>query len=45
MKRLLSDFVCLLFPRDDDEDYSWGTIIGVLMTIGVLVYLMVTLGT
>lgn len=38
MKRLLSDFICLVFPREDDKEYSWLTITGVLIPGGSPAY-------
>lgn len=39
MKRILSAFVNLLYPRPEGEDWKWGEIIFVLVMIGFLVFI------
>lgn len=41
MKKLLSDFVSLFFG---EADYSWWQIIGVLVFLGVMVFMATLLG-
>ncbi len=41
MKKLLSDFIYLIFPRDDDKDYSWGFILAFVSILGGLIAFVV----
>jgi hypothetical protein len=41
MKRILSAFVNLLYPRPEGEEWKWGEIILVLGMIGFLVFIYI----
>jgi hypothetical protein len=41
MKQILSDFVNLIYPRPEGEEWKWGEIILVLGMIGFLIFVTV----
>ena len=41
VKQILSDFVNLIYPRPEGEEWKWGEIIFVLAMIGFLIVVFV----
>ena len=42
-KTYLSNIIRQMFPRDNDKEYSWFVILGLLTLIGIICYLLIWL--
>jgi hypothetical protein len=42
MKKILSDFVNLIYPKPEGESWTWGEIVIILGVLGFVTFMVVT---